>query len=78
MVVTYARSVVCCSVTDVICAMRKLSFSASVIAAGSTVEPGMSVDAPLESDTKLMRRCLRGDFRGEYKSNWDWGRDLRE
>jgi hypothetical protein len=38
----------------------------------------MSVDAPLESDTKLMRRCLRGDFRGEYKSNWDWGRDLRE
>jgi hypothetical protein len=24
----------------------------------------------------VIRRCLRGDFRGEYKSNWDWGRDL--
>jgi hypothetical protein len=58
--------------------MRKLSFSASVIAAGSTTEPGMSADAPLESDTKLIRRCPRGDFRGEYKSNRDWGRDLRE
>jgi hypothetical protein len=76
--VTCARSVVCCSITDVICAMRKLSFSVSVIAAGSTVEPSMSADAPLESDTKLIGCCLRGDFRGEYKSNWDCARDLRE
>jgi hypothetical protein len=78
MVVTCVRSVVYCSVMDVICEMRKLSFSASVITAGSTAEPGMSADAPLEFDTKLIRRCLCGDFRGEYKSNRDWGRDLRE
>jgi hypothetical protein len=56
---------------------RKLSFSASVIAAGSIAEPGMSAGALMEADTKLLRLNLLGVRRGECNCRTDLGREQR-
>jgi hypothetical protein len=60
---------------DAIWEIRKLSFLASVIAVGSTVEPGMSASAPMVCDTKLLRLSLLGVRRGECNCISDLGRE---